>query len=202
MDIQALLALVLAAFIFAVSPGPGNMAVLATSTRYGFMPGFFLSVGEVLGDLLYLSIALFSLGVMAELLAPIMTWLKFLGAAYLIYLGYKQFTAKEIKIEQATAARSPSKQILVGFLISGTNPKVVVFYLSFLPLFVDLQNMGLVTGLQVGVVVGLTVLFGLTIIAILGQQLRKLVQRPTIAQAVNKVTGGVMMGVGVAVARA
>lgn len=201
MDLNTFLMLALAAFLFATSPGPGTLAVLSTSTRSGFRAGFFLSLGEVMGDLLYLTVALFSLGIMASFLSPVMSYVKIFGALYLIYLGYKQFTSPAVDVVDSGSTRSDLRQVMVGFLIAGTNPKVIVFYLSFLPLFVNLEGISLLYGVQVAATIGVTVLVGLTVINILGQQLRRLVAKPRFAKRLNQVTGSIMIGVGLAVAK-
>lgn len=201
MDFSTTLNLALATLLFVLSPGPANMAVLATSTREGFASGFLLAVGEVIGAVLYLLIALFSLGALASMLAPMMAYIKLAGALYLIYLGYRQFTSKEVALEHERCERSPFKQMLVGFLINGTNPKLVMFYLSFLPLFVDLNTLTPLTGLEIVVTVALSLLGGITTVCVLGQQLRRLLKRPVVARRINRITGAIMMGVGVAVAR-
>lgn len=201
MDFSSLLSLVMATLVFVLSPGPANMAVLATTTRDGFAAGFFLAVGEVIGAVLYLLIALFSLGMLASVLAPVMAYIKLAGAMYLIFLGYKQFTSKGLAIEDVRLERSPVKQMLVGFLINGTNPKLVMFYLSFLPLFVDLSSLSPLMGIQIVVTVALSLLAGITLVCVLGQQLRRFLTHPAMARRVNRISGVVMMGVGIAVAR-
>ena len=201
MDFTTTLNLVLASLVFVLSPGPANLAVLATSARSGFRAGFLMALGEVIGAVLYLLIALFSLGAMASVLAPVMVYVKLAGAMYLIYLGYKQFTSKDVSLEDPQAERSAFKQILAGFLINGTNAKLVVFYLSFLPLFVDLKMLTPMIGGQIVLTVGLTLLAGISVVCLLGQQLRRLLKRPAIARRVNRITGAVIIGVGVSVAR-
>lgn len=201
MDFQTTLGLLMATLVFVLSPGPANLAVLATSARDGFQSGFLLAVGEVIGAVLYLLIALFSLGALASVLAPVMGYVKLAGAMYLVYLGFKQFTSKDAPAEDVRRARSPLKQILVGFLINGTNPKLVMFYLSFLPLFIDLSTLTPVVGVQIVVTVGLALLSGITIVCVLGQQLRRLLKRTAVARRVNRITGVIMMGVGLSVAR-
>ena len=201
MDAASILNLVLATLVFVLSPGPANLAVLATSAGNGFKSGFLLAVGEVIGAVLYLLIALFSLGALASVLAPMMVYVKLAGAMYLVYLGYKQFTCKEMALEDVQPARAPLKQILLGFLINGTNPKLVVFYLSFLPLFVDLTSLTPLVGGQIVLTVAATLLAGISLVCILGQQLRRLMKRPGNARWVNRITGMIMMGVGVSVAR-
>lgn len=201
MDVSTTVSLALATLVFVLSPGPANVAVLVTSARDGFRAGFLLAVGEVIGAVVYLVIALFSLAVVASVLAPAMPVVKMAGAAYLIYLGYKQFTAKDVALTGTRRVRSLARQVLVGFLINGTNPKLVVFYLSFLPLFVDLDGLTTVQGVQIVLTVGATLLGGISIVCVLGQQVRRLLSHAAVARRVNRVSGLVMMGVGVSVAR-
>jgi len=201
MDFTTTLNLVLASLVFVLSPGPANLAVLATSARNGFRAGFLMALGEVIGAVLYLLIALFSLGAMASVLAPVMVYVKLAGAMYLIYLGYRQFTSTDVALEEPQAERSAFKQILVGFLINGANAKLVVFYLSFLPLFVDLKTLTPMIGGQVVLTVGLTLLAGISMVCLLGQQLRRFLKHPAIARRVNRITGAIIIGVGVSVAR-
>jgi len=201
MDLTTTLNLVLASLVFVLSPGPANLAVLATSARNGFRAGFLMALGEVIGAVLYLLIALFSLGAMASVLAPVMVYVKLAGAVYLIYLGYRQFTSKDVAFEYPMPERSAAKQMLVGFIINGANAKLVVFYLSFLPLFVDLKTLTPMIGGQIVLTVGLTLLAGISVVCLLGQQLRRLLKHPAIARRVNRITGAIIIGVGVSVAR-
>jgi threonine/homoserine/homoserine lactone efflux protein len=201
MDFTTTLNLTLASLVFVLSPGPANLAVLATSARSGFHAGFLMALGEVVGAVLYLLIALFSLGAMASVLTPVMPYVKLAGALYLIYLGYRQFTSTDVTFEDAQPERSAFKQIFVGFLINGTNAKLVVFYLSFLPLFVDLNTLTPAVGGQIVATVGLTLLAGISLVCVLGQQLRRLLAHPAIARRVNRITGAIIIGVGVSVAR-
>ena len=80
MDISTFASLALATLVFVLSPGPANLAVLVTSARDGFRSGFFLAIGEVIGALFYLVIALFSLSALAHVLGPVMTYIKLGGA--------------------------------------------------------------------------------------------------------------------------
>lgn len=200
MDTLAFLSLAGAAFLFAITPGPGTLAVLSRSVSHGFKPAIFLGLGEVLGDIMYLCIALLSLNILSETLAPIMDWVRLCGAAYLVYIGYKQYTSPAANVQSIKKAISPSKNILIGFLISGTNPKVIVFYLSFLPLFVDLSKINASDSALVVAVIFSMVWAGLALIAYMGTHLQRLMAEPKVAKWINRFTGGLMMGVGGAVA--
>ncbi|HIB30763.1 MAG TPA: LysE family translocator, partial [Candidatus Thioglobus sp.] len=82
MDLLTLLSLAFATFVYAISPGPGLFAVLATSTRYGPVAALWLSAGHVIGDILYVSIAMFALSILAQTIEQSMIYVKFFGAAY------------------------------------------------------------------------------------------------------------------------
>lgn len=195
-----LLELFIAALIFAVTPGPGTLAVLSTTLQQGPHSGIWLSLGETLGDLFYLTLALFSLGLLAEILAPMMEWIRLLGGSYLIYLGVRQWRAATQWHSDVVPARGV-RSLLIGVLISGTNPKVVIFYLSFLPLFIDLQGLSLEMALQVMLVVALAIFSGLMLMVLFSAQLKRMLQHPHQVGWLNRISGGLMVGVGGVVAQ-
>ncbi len=200
MDIFTLISLAFATFVYAISPGPGLFAVLATSTRYGAIPALWLSIGHVVGDVLYVSVAMFALTIIAQTIADSMVYVKFFGAAYLLFIGIQQYLSKGVSFESQREKRSVFKLLLAGFVVGGTNPKTIIYYLSFLPIFIDLNDLTLTTEIQVIVVVGITVLLVLSMANVLGLKLRKHIENPVVIKKVNQITGITMMLVGVFVA--
>ena len=200
MELLTLLSLTVATFVYAISPGPGIFAVLATSTRYGPIAALWLSIGHVIGDILYVSIAMFALTILAQTIEQSMAYVKIFGAAYLLYIGFQQYRSMGVSFKDASAKKSVIHLLFSGFLVGGTNPKTIVYYLSFLPIFIDLNNLTLATELQVIVIVGLTVLLALSMANILGLKLRTFIEDPGLIQKVNKITGIMMILVGVFVA--
>ncbi len=200
MELLTLLSLMFATFVYAISPGPGIFAVLATSTRYGPITALWLSIGHVIGDILYVSIALFAITFLAQTIEQSMVFVKMFGAAYLLYIGFQQYRSMGVSFKEDKSQKSIIHLLFSGFVIGGTNPKTIIYYLSFLPIFIDLNNLTLMTEVQVIVVVGVTVLLGLSLANILGLRLRKSVKNPEVVQRVSKVTGITMMLVGVFVA--
>ncbi len=200
MELLTLLSLAFATFVYAISPGPGLFAVLATSTRYGTIPALWLSIGHVIGDILYVSIAMFALSVLAQFIEQSMVYVKFFGASYLFYIGLQQYRSLGVSFSADGGKKSIIKLLLAGFLVGGTNPKTIIYYLSFLPIFIDLNNLMLSTEIEVIVVVGVTVLLVLSLANILGLKLRKSIEDPKVVQKVNKITGITMMLVGIFVA--
>jgi threonine/homoserine/homoserine lactone efflux protein len=190
----------IATFVYAISPGPGLFAVLAISTRFGPIPAIWVSIGHTVGDIIYVALAMLALNALAELINESMLYVKILGASYLIFIGYQQFRSKGISFEPSSKKSSVIKLLIAGFVVGVTNPKTIIFYLSFLPIFIDLNNLTLNTEVQVIVAIGLTVFFVLSLANILGVRLRSYIENPDSIRRINQVTGVTMILVGVFVA--
>ena len=200
MDFLTLLSLMIATFVYAISPGPGLFAVLAISTRFGPIPAIWVSIGHTVGDIIYVALAMLALNALADLINESMLYVKILGASYLIFIGYQQFRSKGISFEPSSKKSSIIKLLIAGFVVGVTNPKTIIFYLSFLPIFIDLNNLTLNTEVQVIVAIGLTVFFVLSLANILGVRLRSYIENPDSIRRINQVTGVTMILVGVFVA--
>ena len=200
MDLFTLLSLTFATFVYAISPGPGLFAVLAISTRYGPIPAIWLSLGHTIGDIIYVALAMLTLTVLSDVISNSMFYVKIFGASYLIYIGYQQWRSKGISFEQSSQKNSTLKLLMAGFVVGVTNPKTIIFYLSFLPIFIDLNNLTVVTEIEVISVIGFTVFFVLSLANIMGIKLRKHIENPIIIKRVNELTGITMILVGCFVA--
>lgn len=197
MDFTTLISLSIAAFIFGISPGPGTLAALSISTTRGLRSGLILSAGEAVGDVTYLTLAILSLGYLAQILEPAMIVVRWLGAGYLIYLGISQFKLASLNINSNTpSSKNLIRLFFMGFLIGGTNPKVILFYLSFIPLFIDLSNIDLTTGLQIASTVYVSVFASLVVVCIAGNQIKSWINKPRSIKILNRITGTMMIFVG------
>jgi len=173
---------------------------LAISTRFGPIPAIWVSIGHTVGDIIYVALAMLALNALAEVINESMLYVKILGASYLIFIGYQQFRSKGISFEPSSKKSSVIKLLIAGFVVGVTNPKTIIFYLSFLPIFIDLNNLTLNTEVQVIVAIGLTVFFVLSLANILGVRLRSYIENPDSIRRINQVTGVTMILVGVFVA--
>ena len=198
MDLFTAISLVLATFIFAITPGPCSMAVLAVSSTRGVGAAIYFICGGVLGDLLYLSVAIFSLGLLFSYMEPLMPYVKTIGGVYLIYLGYKCFVARaeDLRVDKTAGG---FRQFCAGLLVCISNPKVVIFYLSFLPLFIDLSSLDLLSGIELMLIIGVTVSVALLLITLMGSQLRKFIDKPNSVRWLNRFSGSLLAGVGVVI---
>jgi len=124
-----------AAFILAVTPGPGIFYVLARSLAGGKREGILSSLGTFVGGFFHVLAA--ALGVSAVLAASAVAFhtVKYAGAAYLVYLGVRMIRTRNAEMEVTTAA--PSQRALrQGILTEALNPKTALFFLSFIPQFI------------------------------------------------------------------
>jgi threonine/homoserine/homoserine lactone efflux protein len=96
MEYSVLLAFAAAFFVFAASPGPDNMTIVARTIAHGAASGIAYGAGTVAGILVFLSLAAFGLSVIASEMSVVMTFLRYAGAAYLIWMGIKLWTAEPV----------------------------------------------------------------------------------------------------------
>jgi threonine/homoserine/homoserine lactone efflux protein len=145
MTIGTLLAFAAAFFVACIIPGPCMLAITARSVSSGFGSAMVMSLGVAMGDMVYLLLAAFGLSHLAASLGGVFLVVKYAGAAYLVWLGVKAWLGRGDMItvgpEAAPCRRSVGGGVLGGFVICMGNPKVILFYCSFLPAFVDVAHL-------------------------------------------------------------
>lgn len=94
MTLYSMLAFAGAMFLLAITPGPGVFATISRALASGFNNAAFVVLGIVLGDIIFLLLAIFGLSAIASVLGDFFIIVKYLGGAYLLYLGYKILTSK------------------------------------------------------------------------------------------------------------
>ena len=142
MSLISLLALAGAMFLLAITPGPGVFATVARALASGVKHSAVVVAGIVTGNLIFLLFAIFGLSAIAENLHGLFMVIKYTGAAYLIFLGFKLWRKKPKKIQlNGIKDQSWNSSFLAGLFITLWNPKVILFYLGFLPTFVDLTSL-------------------------------------------------------------
>lgn len=173
MTIAALFGLFAATIVFAVTPGPGTIAVMSRGLSRGFVPAFVLGIGLTLGDMLYLWAAMLSLGFIADQAGDLFQWVRWLGGAYLIWIGIQTFRSPPPSMQDATPiGQGWLKSLIAGCAISCTNPKVMLFYLGFLPVFLDLAALTTWDMIVVSIVIEIALLLVLLGIAMGSHRMR------------------------------
>jgi threonine/homoserine/homoserine lactone efflux protein len=158
-----------------------------------------MTAGEVTGDMVYLLVAMISLAGLSHGLSSALLVVRILGAFYLLWLGIQTYRSPPIKKTQVRpTVRNLGLSYGTGFMISITNPKVIVFYLSFLPLFIDLSTLTIPGSGAVMAVIFVSVYLGPATIAVLGSRVANIATGERSGRVMNKLTGIMLMGVAAA----
>jgi threonine/homoserine/homoserine lactone efflux protein len=189
-------AFVLAVIVFLAIPGPGNLAVLTSTAKGGLRGGLAATLGVMAGDQVLMWAAVAGVAAVLATQPEFFQALQWLGAAYLTYMGYKMLTAKsgDAPIIDITLGQYFRQSLWITLL----NPKAIMFYMAFFPLFIDPQaHAGLWTfGVMALTVAVLTFLYGL-IVCVLAQRLSaRLQQRPWVGRGLQKLGGGMLVAFG------
>ncbi|SDM68899.1 Threonine/homoserine/homoserine lactone efflux protein [Franzmannia pantelleriensis] len=198
MSLESALLYLFAILVFAVTPGPGVFALLARGMASGVRSCVSLALGMTVSDLIYLLLAFYGLAAVAENWSEAFTVIRYLGAAYLLYLGWKMWSAPIEAEPLAPELRKVDvmKGFLQGFLISASNPKVILFYIAFLPTFIDLSAL---SPADMGLVVGLTfagLMIGLMLVASGASSARRFLQTERAMKGANRSAGALMVAAG------
>ncbi len=201
LSVETLLAFMAAMLVLALTPGPGFLAVVARAMSRGFGAGLAATAGLVLGDLLFLALAILGLSALAAVLGEFFLVVKWLGAAYLVWLGIALWRSGGAAAHEAPRPRgSHGGSLALGFLVTLGNPKVILFYGAFLPTFVDLAALTLGDVLLLGTVVAAVLFAVLGVYAFLAARAGRAMTNSRAQRWLNRVTGGLLVGAGVAVA--
>ena len=188
-----------AIIIFAVTPGPGVFALLAKAMTQNARSCYPMSFGMAISDAIYLVLACYGLATIAENWGEVFTVIRIVGAIYLIYLGWKMWHAP-LQLDPSNVIetrKSLFKSFVQGFLISASNPKVILFYIAFLPTFMDLTAL---TNQDIVVAVALCLvglMIGLMAIAYSASWARSYFKSERAMKGLNRVAGSIMAGAGV-----
>ena len=145
LEFSQILAYATALGIAAIIPGPGMTTLIARSVSGGAATGIAVLTGLIIGDLIYLSFAVFGLALIAEHLNSLFVVVRWGAALYLAYLAWQFWTAEyqDISISKKVPARALFSAGLSGLTITLGNPKTIAFYLALLPLVIPLEAISL-----------------------------------------------------------
>lgn len=201
MDVSTLIAFAAAFFVFAASPGPDNVTIVTRTVTHGAWSGFAYGAGTVVGILIFLALAAFGLSVLATKMAVLMTVLRYGGAAYLVWMGVKLWTAQPI-VPTATTPVEGGRGVLAvfatGVVLNLGNPKMPLFYVALLPSVVGPSLTAAQVGGLAAVIVGVeAVVIGGHVL--LATRARTLLRSPETVRRANRTAGSIMVGAGVAI---
>lgn len=199
MDYLSLATFALALFVAAVAPGPGIAAIVARVLGRGRHGAFAFTAGMAIGDVVWLTMAIFGLAALAQAFQGAFLAVKYAGAAYLLYLGWKLWTSSPESIAVSEAPQS-RRLFLGGLAVTMGNPKTMVFYLALLPSLIDLARITWVGYVELAAVTLLVLAVVFWGYVILADRARQTFRNPKALRLINRGTGAVMAGAAAAVA--
>jgi threonine/homoserine/homoserine lactone efflux protein len=194
MTLTSLLAYAGALFIAAAIPGPGMTAIVARALGSGFRETFFMGLGLVLGDLVYLTAVILGLAFVAQTFTLAFLVIKILGALYLGYIAWKLWTRGLMaqNVEANSARTSPNMAFLSGLLVTLGNPKTMLFYVALVPTLIDLGAVGVAEYLVLVVTTFVVLLAVLIPYILLASRARQFLQRPRALRIVNRAAASML----------
>ena len=193
-------AFVIAVIVFLAIPGPGNLAIITSTSKGRIIGGLAATLGVIAADQMLMWLAVAGLAALLTANPAVFGLVQYSGALYLAYLGIRMILAKPggapiLNME-------PRRFFRQAMLITLLNPKAIVFYMAFFPLFVDpAKHQGLVTfGMMALTIACLTFLYCVIVICIVHFAAERMRASPRIAGWLNKIAGTMLVGFGVKLA--
>jgi leucine efflux protein len=192
----------IAILVFLALPGPGTFALLTSTGKGGFRAGAAATLGVIVGDQVLLWLAVAGVAALLAAYPAVFKAVQYGGAAYLAWIGLKLLfsrgdgAASPIKIEPRDYARQ-------AFFITLLNPKAIVFYMAFFPLFIDpATHQGLPTfGAMAVTIAVITAAYGLALCAFANAVAEKVRAHRTLARWLERLAGVFLIGFGVRLVR-
>jgi threonine/homoserine/homoserine lactone efflux protein len=200
MPVKDYASFVITVCLFLALPGPGNLAILTAYRLGGVRAAMTSTLGIACGDQILILLALGGLAAILEEAPLIFRWVEYAGAAYLIYLGLRLMRPKEVAQEfSAFQLKDSFRQSLWITLL---NPKAIIFYMAFFPLFIDksrridLQAWAVLAG----TIAVLTVLYGVLLLMLIGLLSRAFKETQALTKYLARSLGVLFIGFGIKLA--
>ena len=193
-------AFVAAIVLFLAIPGPGNLALVTSTSKGGLRGGLAATLGVIAGDQVLMWMAVAGVATLLATYPAAFNAVQWVGAAYLAWLGLKMLRAKPGDAPVLTI--QPRHYFRQALAITLLNPKAIVFYMAFFPLFVDpARQQGLLTYAAMALTIAaLTFLYGLCATLLTYTMAERLRATPAISQRLQKLAGMFLIGFGLKLA--
>lgn len=190
--------LVAATIVFLMLPGPGTFCVLTCSAKHGLRGGFAAIAGLMLGDIVLMFLAAIGVAALLHANPVLFKGMQYIGAAYLAYLGARLLFAKE-ESGSSVVPFSNMADFRRGFFVTLMNPKAIVFYMAFFPLFIEpATQQGAATFLTMGAVIcTCTLIYGSLLVLVGNAAAKRLAHNRTIATLASRAAGVFLIGFGI-----
>jgi homoserine/homoserine lactone efflux protein len=198
MALSTWLTFFIACWAISLSPGPGALAAMSAGLNLGFRRGYFMTFGLILGIWTQIVFVVAGLGALIQASSTAFTVLKYLGAAYLVWLGFSQWRASDRPLVAPAGApgRSRLELVMRGWGINAVNPKGTVFMLAVVPQFLDLSRPLLPQYVVIALSLSLTDLAVMGAYTALAAKVLRSLDQPHHVRWMNRAFGGLFMAAG------
>jgi threonine/homoserine/homoserine lactone efflux protein len=193
-------AFVIAVIVFLAIPGPGNLAIITSTSKGRIVGGLAATAGVIAGDQVLMWLAVAGVATLLTSNPAVFSLVQYAGAVYLAYLGVRMIVAKPG--DAPILHMEPRRFFRQSMLITLLNPKAIVFYMAFFPLFVDpARHRGLVTfGAMALTIACLTLLYCVIVILVTHFAAERMRASPRVTGWLNKTAGTMLLGFGLKLA--
>ncbi|WP_374330480.1 LysE family translocator [Aestuariivirga sp.] len=202
MDWHGIAVFAIAYALVVISPGPGLASFVGQILGHGIKAAPAQALGIYAGDLVWYTLAATGLAALANTFAGVFMVMKWLGAAYLLYLAYKMWRSTPHRLD-AVADRGPMSHwnlFVSSLMVTLSNPKAIVFYLAVLPAIVDLRHLT-IGDYSIGIALIAVILFTiLGVYAVAAHAARGFFRSPHAMKMLNRVSGSAIAGAAVVIA--
>ena len=191
----------IAVFILFITPGPVWVALLARAVSGGFNAAWPLAVGVAIGDAVWPILAILGVSWVVNEIAGIMIILRYVAAVVFLTMGAVLMLKADVALSGDKRLTRPGMWagFIAGVLVILGNPKAILFYMGVLPGFFDLTEVGAWDVLAIVVVSILTPLLGNLAVAGFVNHARDLLQTPEAVRRINRISGGLLIAVGIVI---
>ena len=200
MTLSSIAALFGVMVVGALVPGVSVLAVSTRSAAYGFIHGVFTTAGIVVGDIIFILLAIFGLSILAETMGDLFVLVKYLGGVYLIWFGIVLWKSEPKAVETERAAESSLlSSFLTGLIITLGDQKAILFYFGFFPAFLDLST---ISCFDTAIVIMLAIVAIVSVklgYAFMADNASHLFRSSGMIKRINIAAGAIMIGIGVLV---
>lgn len=181
--------LILSSFLFlgGLIPSISSLAVMSRASTSGFIYGFSTAIGIALGDIVFILIAIYGVTLLAGNINSVLSLIKFLGAAYLIYLGTIQWQTSINKVKAKKLEKSSFySSLLTGLFITLADQKAILFYIGFFPALFDISKFTLFDTIMIVFVTLVALVSAKLCYAYMGSKTKSLVVNEKYLNILNK----------------
>ncbi|ARP79484.1 threonine transporter RhtB [Bordetella genomosp. 8] len=197
------LTFLLASLAISFSPGAGALSAMTSGLRHGFARGYWNTAGLILGIMFQLAVVGIGLGTLLATSETAFAVVKYLGVAYLIYLGWRQFRAQvaPVTLDGVPPVQESRRALIVrGFLVNASNPKGTVFLLAVVPQFIDAARPMGVQYTAIAATMALTDTVAMAFYTLLAAKVLRLLRSASHIKWMNRAFGSLFMAAGLLLA--